>query len=167
MRIIIYGNSGSGKTWMARQLQQQHDLPKLVLDSIAWGPEWGERKPLEASVAELLAFIEGNENWLIEGCYGDLIEAALPYCTELRFLNPGIEACVANCRKREAEYQQYGRPEDNRGSIDELLEWVRDYDQHDDEFSLTRHRTIFDLFGGSKTEFNSLESVLPRRHGGH
>lgn len=36
-----------------------------------------------------------NEQWVIEGCYGDLILAALPSRTELRFLNPGIEACVA------------------------------------------------------------------------
>ena len=154
MRIIIYGNSGAGKTWMALQLQQQHGLPRLVLDSIAWEPEWGTRKPLESSVVELIGFFEANENWLIEGCYGDLIEAALPFCTELRFLNPRVEVCVANCRKRHAKWEQHGRPEDNRGSIEELLAWVREYDQRDDEFSLVRHRAIFDSFDGSKTEYN-------------
>jgi adenylate kinase family enzyme len=156
MRIIIYGNSGAGKTWLARQLQQQHDLARLVLDSIAWEAEWGKRKSLQASVAELLAFINQNERWIIEGCYGDLIEAALPYCTDLRFINPGVDVCVANCQKRQAEFEQHGRPEDNRGAIDELLHWVREYEVRDDEFSLTRHREIFDDFNGTKTEYTDL-----------
>ena len=155
MRIIIYGNSGAGKTWLARQLEVQHDLPRLVLDSIAWEAEWEKRKPLEASVAELIQFVESHDKWIIEGCYGHLIEAALPYCTELRFINPGIEACVANCRKRQADWEQHGRPEDNRGSIGELLEWVREYDQRNDEFSLARHRAIFDCFRGKKTEYQA------------
>ena len=46
------------------------------------------RRPLGDSVAALEAFIDANAGWVIEGCYGDLIEAALPSCTELRFLNP-------------------------------------------------------------------------------
>ena len=33
--------------------------------------------------------------WVIEGCYGDLIEAAAARCTELRFLNPGADVCIA------------------------------------------------------------------------
>ena len=80
----------------------------------------------------------------------------MPFCTELRFLNPGIDACIANCRKRQTAWEQDGRPDDNRGSIEELLEWVRQYDELDDEFSLTRHRAIFDQFSGSKAEYNEI-----------
>jgi adenylate kinase family enzyme len=50
-RIIIYGNSGAGKTTLARELHRQYSLPILDLDSIAWEPEWGHRRPLEASIA--------------------------------------------------------------------------------------------------------------------
>src|SRR5262245_55868446 len=95
-RILIYGNAGSGKTTMAREVSQELDLPRLSLDHIAWGEE-AVRLPLEQSLAALKAFLDANAGWVIEGCYGDLVEAALPYCTELRFLNPGVEVCVANC----------------------------------------------------------------------
>ncbi len=113
-RIIIYGNSVAGKTTLARQLQQQYELPRLDLDSIAWGPDWGKRRPLQESITELLRFIGTNEEWIIEGCYGDLIDAALPYCTDLRLVNPGIDVCVANCRKRHSDWQKHRRPEDER-----------------------------------------------------
>jgi len=156
LRIIIYGNSGAGKTTLARQLQRQYSLPKLDLDSLAWGPEWGQRRPLDASVAVLRQFIASHENWIIEGCYGDLIEAALTDCTDLRFLNPGIDACVANCQRRHSDWSKHRRPEDERSALEELLPWVRDYEQRDDEFSLARHRAIFRKFDGLKTEYNEL-----------
>ncbi len=37
---------------------------------------------------------------MLEGCYGDLVEAALPHCTELKFINPGVAVCVDYCRGR-------------------------------------------------------------------
>src|SRR4051794_7867748 len=96
-RILIYGNAGSGKTTLARQAGDKAGVSRLCLDSIAFGAE-AVRIPLDESVAALKAFMDANNaGWVIEGCYGDLIEAALPHCTELRFLNPGVEVCVANC----------------------------------------------------------------------
>ena len=44
------------------------------------------------SVALLEAYVAAHPGWVIEGCYGDLIEAALPHASELCFLNPGVAA---------------------------------------------------------------------------
>jgi adenylate kinase family enzyme len=156
LRIIIYGNSGSGKTTLARQLQRQRSLTTLDLDNVAWEPDWGERRPLEASIADLRRFIAQQEYWIIEGCYGNLIDVALKDCTDLRFLNPGIEACVANCRSRYSDWKKHQRPEDERSPLEDLIPWVRNYEQRNDEFSLARHRAIFDRFDGQKTEYNEL-----------
>ena len=38
MRVLIMGNSGSGKSWRARELAQQRQLPHLDLDTIVWVP---------------------------------------------------------------------------------------------------------------------------------
>ncbi len=156
LRIIIYGNSGAGKTTLARQLEQQFSLPILDLDSVAWGPEWGQRRPMEASITDLRQFTASHEDWIIEGCYGDLIEEVLADCTDLRFVNPGIDVCVANCQRRQSEWRKHRRPEDERSPPEELLPWVRDYAQRDDEFSLARHQAIFNAFDGLKTEYNEL-----------
>ena len=160
-RIIIFGNSGAGKTVMARQLERQFNLPRLVLDDIAWdADEWRCRRSLASSIQDLKQFIQDYEGWIIEGCYGDLIEATVPFCTELRFLNPGIDVCVANCRKRHAQWEQHRHPEDQRSPLEDLLPWVRDYERRDDESSLARHRAIFDSFNGAKTEYIELMPVV-------
>jgi adenylate kinase family enzyme len=157
MRVILLGNVGAGKSTMARRLIGSSDVPCLSLDEIAWN-EGPERKPLEASLRELLRFIENNDQWIIEGCYSDLVEAALPYCTELRFLNPGIEACVAHCNRRPWEPEKFSSAAEQNAMLDQLIQWVREYDSRDDEYGLKRHRQIFDSFPGRKCEYNSVAS---------
>ena len=106
---------------MARRISGHEPIPRLWLDEIAW--EDGlptERKPLEVSLRMLHAFMQSNEQWIIEGCYSDLIRAALPYCTELRFLNPGIEVCVAHCHRRPWEPEKYPSKEAQDEKLDFL-----------------------------------------------
>ena len=77
MKLILLGNAGAGKSTMARRIIGDEPIARLSLDEIAWddGPK---RKPLEVSLRMLNAFIQSNERWIIEGCYSDLIQAALP-----------------------------------------------------------------------------------------
>jgi adenylate kinase family enzyme len=152
-RILIYGNSGSGKTTMAREVARALGVEHLDLDLIAWDAP-GERRSPAASVAMLEAYFAQHDGWVVEGCYGDLVEAALPYCTELRFLNPGVEGCVANCRARPWEPEKYASLEEQDRRLAFLLDWVRQYDTRTDEYSLARHRAIFDGFTGAKREYN-------------
>ena len=151
-RILILGNSGSGKTTTARALQAEHGLPHLDLDAIAWTRP-GERRPLAESVAALEAFDQAHRSWVVDGSYASLARAALPLCTEFRFLNPGIEACVANCESRPWEPEKYASPEDQDERLAFLLEWVRGYESRDDEYGLAQHRALYDGFDGTKREF--------------
>ena len=150
-RILILGNSGSGKTTMARSLRSD-GLAHLDLDAIAWASP-GERRPLAESEALLGAFHRAHPSWVVEGSYAGLARAALPWCTELRFLNPGVEACVANCRRRPWEPEKYASPEEQDARLAFLLDWVRSYATRADEYSLAQHRALFDGFGGPKREY--------------
>lgn len=152
MKIILLGNSGSGKSTMARRLIGDANIPCISLDDIAW-KEGPQRRPLADSIADLYAFIAANPQWIIEGCYGDLVEAALPYCTELRFLNPGIDACIAHCKQRPWEPDKLASLEEQNTMLDYLLDWVSKYETRDDEFGLKRHRHIFDESTGCKREY--------------
>lgn len=151
-RIVIYGNSGSGKTTMARAAAAELGLVHLDLDLIAWESP-GVRRAPAASVAMLHDFFAEHPSWVVEGCYADLVEAALPFCTELRFLNPGVEACVANCRARPWEPEKYASREEQDERLAFLLDWVRQYDTRTDEYGLPRHRALFDGFAGTKREY--------------
>jgi adenylate kinase family enzyme len=150
-RILIFGNSGSGKTSMARDLARERRLAHLDLDTLAWDAP-GVRSPLDRSTSAIQEFLAAHEHWVIEGCYGDLLEATLGDATEIRFLNPGTERCILNCRSRPWEPHKYASREDQDANLEFLIDWVRQYEVRTDEFSLTRHREIFDRFPGPKAE---------------
>jgi adenylate kinase family enzyme len=144
---------------MARKLSRQLSLPYLDLDTIAWQAP-AVRKPTAASIAEIDRFIKTHDGWVIEGCYGDLIEAALPWCTDLYFLNPGMAACVRNSKNRPWEPHKFATAEGQAENLSVLIDWIRRYETRDDEFSLARHRTIFDGFHGKKVELGD-EPLTP------
>ena len=156
MKLILLGNAGAGKSTMARRIIGDEPIPRLSLDEIAWddGPK---RKPLEVSLRMLHAFIQEHSEWVIEGCYGDLLEQVLPYASEVRFLNPGVEACIANCRARRWEPEKYPSKEAQDEKLDFLLDWVREYETREDEYGLRRHRQVFEQFAGRKREYTSVE----------
>ena len=151
-RIVIIGNSGSGKTTMGDRLAAAYALPHLDLDSLAWESP-AVRRALEESIAMIHAFVEANPEWIVEGCYAGLVESILPFATELRFLNPGIQACVANCRARPFEPHKYASMDEQNARLEFLLSWVREYVVRDDEYSLAAHRRLFDAFTGPKREY--------------
>lgn len=156
MRVVLLGNAGSGKSTMARRLIGDRAIPRLSLDEIAW-EDGAVRRPLSESLALLDDFLAKNDDWVVEGCYAELVEHALDDADELRFLNPGSEACVANCRRRPWEPEKFPTPEAQAGMLETLIEWVRDYEARDDEYGLAAHRRLFDEFDGAKREYKSLD----------
>jgi GNAT superfamily N-acetyltransferase len=151
-RIVIYGNAGSGKTTMARSL----GLPILYLDHIAWGAVQ-VRAPLADSLAALEQFIAANPEWVIEGVYGDLVEAAATRATELRLLNLPAEVCIDNAHRRPWEPSYCESPEQQKQFLTPLIAFIRAYETSPDECGLPRHRAIFAAFPGPKREYLTLE----------
>ena len=67
----------------------------LDLDTVAW-------EPGQVAVArDVREFCESKQSWVVEGCYASLVHAALAYSPVLVFLEPGVEACLDNCRNRQ------------------------------------------------------------------
>lgn len=147
------GNSGSGKSTLAARLANENGLAHLDLDTLAWLPGTPpRRRPLADSVAAIEAFFAEHDRWVVEGCYGDLVRAVLPYATKLYFMNPGVETCIANCRARPWEPHKYESKAAQDSNLEMLIDWVRGYETRTDELSLAAHRTIFDAFTGDKIE---------------
>jgi adenylate kinase family enzyme len=153
MRVLIVGNSGSGKSWRARALAAEHGLAHLDLDTIVWEPgQIAIARPIDQALADMRAFFDTNPAWVAEGCYGNFIEAALPFCSELVFMNPGKAVCLAHCAARPWEPHKYASKEQQDSMLPFLLDWVAQYYEREDECSYARHRRLFDAFGGAKTE---------------
>jgi adenylate kinase family enzyme len=156
-RIVIFGNSGAGKSTLAMEQALLRSCPHLDLDTVAWEESCDvpTRRPLTDSETRLKPFLSGNESWVVEGCYSDLLNLVIPYCTEIIFLNPGVDVCIANCRSRPWELHKYDSQEEQNENLDMLLEWVGQYALRNDEFSLRAHRKIFDDYRGQKREYTS------------
>jgi adenylate kinase family enzyme len=155
-RILIFGNSGAGKSTLAKSLAGNYALAHLDLDALAWEQsDAPTRRALARSRIEIEKFTSANQGWVIDGAYADLLEALLDECSELVFLNPGVEICVGNCRARPWEPHKYKDKESQDRNLAFLLGWVREYQTRDDEYSLSSHRWLFDRFNGVKREYTT------------
>lgn len=151
MRIAILGNSGSGKSTLARRLAERHELSSLDLDTVGWEPgKIGVRREVEAAAADIRAFCGRHERWVLEGCYADLIGVALAFSPALVFLDPGVEACVTNCRARPWEPHKYPSAEEQDARLDALVAWVRAYAVREGELGRAAHTRLFDAYRGPK-----------------
>lgn len=155
--IIIFGNSGAGKSTLAGKLSREHQLAHLDLDTLAWAPgSPPRRRDLVESATQIHQFTRQHANWVVEGCYADLLALVSPYASEMIFLNPGVDACIRNCRQRPWEPHKYSSPEAQNNNLNMLIDWVKQYALRDDEFSLRAHRLLFDTFTGPKREITAM-----------
>jgi len=156
MRVLVFGNSGSGKSTFAKQLSARHNLEMLDLDHVVWSrTEFAKFRPDEEIIRELDAFVAANPAWVVEGCYGRWMEHLQSHCTEMVFLNPGEGVCLANCRARPWEPEKYPTKAEQDAKLPFLLDWVRGYYSRTDDLSLSAHRRLFESFTGTKQEMGA------------
>lgn len=162
MRIAIIGNSGSGKSTLARWIAETTGAPLLDLDTVAWAP--GQiavpREPHESHRA-VTVFCEQHPHWVVEGCYANLVTAAMAFGPRLLFLNPGEEQCVRNCQARPWEPHKYPSKADQDRHLPSLLSWVADYYTRSGDMSLAGHVSCFAAYTGLKEELRTLPMLSP------
>ncbi len=153
MRISIIGNSGSGKSVLARELAAELDVPVLDLDTVAWEPGKIAVPTTPEKAARLVnTFCRRNSQWVVEGCYANLAGATFEWSSHLIFMNPGEERCIKNCLARPLESHKYKTKEEQDSKLAFLITWVREYYKRDDEMSFFAHWACFDGYNGSKIE---------------
>ena len=163
MRVLVFGNSGSGKSTFARQLGTQHGLAVLDLDNVVWSPRAPGVFRADAEIVEALAaFVRAHQAWVVEGCYARWMEHLLPRATELVFINPGEDVCLRHCLDRPWEPNKYATREEQDVWLPLLCGWVRDYYSRADDMSLAAHRRLFDAFPGTKREIATDDDTLCR-----
>jgi len=160
MRIAILGNSGSGKSTLAHKIALESGAAVLDLDTIYWDPTRVAVRRHDNDVHHDLDHFCNLENWIAEGCYGDLIARTFHWRPQLIFLNPGEEICRANCRDRPWEPHKYPSKAEQDAKLALLLAWVSEYYVRDGDMSYKRHRELFDAYEGPKREITSRDEPL-------
>ena len=150
-RVLLFGNSGSGKSTYAKYLSETYGLAHLDLDTLAWLPTTPpQRQPIAESAVAINKFVDTHPTWVIEGCYTDLLAVAAERATEAIWMNLAIEDCVANAQARPWEPHKYASKEAQDSNLPMLIDWIRQYASRTDTFSLIAHRDFYNSFTGSK-----------------
>jgi len=158
-RILLFGNSGSGKSTLAKRLCADVGLAHLDLDTLAWLPTTPpQRMPLDRCAADIAAFIDSHAAWVIEGCYIDLLELALPSSSEIIYLDIPVSECITHARKRPWEPHKYPSREAQDANLEMLINWIGDYPHREDTFSQRAHRQFYDRYRGNKTRYETAVS---------
>ena len=151
-RCAILGNAGSGKTTLAKKIQSQTQAPILDLDNVTWQRgQIQKRREISESLEEVAAFItSSSQAWIVEGCYGELIESTLRHEPLLIFLDPGEAICLDHCRNRPWESHKYSSKTEQDKLLQFLLSWVSEYYRRDGPMSHQYHQHLFDSYPGPK-----------------
>jgi adenylate kinase family enzyme len=65
LRAVVIGNSGGGKSTLARRLASTSKCDHVEIDGLLWQPGW-KLTPVEIYSAEHARLI-GEESWIIDG----------------------------------------------------------------------------------------------------
>lgn len=85
-RISVVGNSGAGKTTLARRLAEAMGIPHLELDSVFHQPDW---RPLDAeSFRQRVAAFTAGPSWVVDGNYGAVRDIVWDRADTVVWLDP-------------------------------------------------------------------------------
>ena len=93
-RIIIIGNNGSGKSFLAKKLSVITGLPLVHLDVEFWRPNW--EKPPEEEWIKKQMDLTSKEKWIIDGNHTDTMELRFKAADIVIFLDINRFVCLVS-----------------------------------------------------------------------
>ncbi len=78
MKILIIGPLGAGKSTLAYEINKRFNLSRLNLDEVCRNPLDGSYYSKEEQFEKLDAFLQRNNDWVIEGSQRCLYEKTMP-----------------------------------------------------------------------------------------
>jgi adenylate kinase family enzyme len=159
IKAIILGNSGSGKTWLAKRLGNIFKAPVAHLDDFFWEPGGFDSKRSCEEVARLIQQSKDKESWIVEGVFGEMAEHYLDIAELLVWLDIDWEICRSRLERRGAESKRHQEREQSEEGLRKLIEWASLYYQRQDMCSHYGHKRLFDKFASTKVCLTSAREV--------
>lgn len=108
-RVLIVGNSGGGKSTLARRLGEKTGLPVIHLDVLFWKPGW-----VESEDAEFRACVEQALQppaWIADGNFGATWDLRMPLADTIIWIDQPRLVCLFRAIRRMILYRGGGRPD--------------------------------------------------------
>ncbi|WP_411879143.1 AAA family ATPase [Polaromonas sp. YR568] len=150
MKIVIIGNSGSGKTWLATRLAALASVSVVHLDELFWLPGGFDKKRPDEEAASLIAQSRNTPGWVVEGVFGELAAPFLEDAQALVWLNPDWAVCRQRLLARGSESKAHMERAQSDTGLARLLEWASAYPSRGDSRSYAGHLSLFQHFQGHK-----------------
>ncbi len=155
MRIIITGNSGSGKPWLATHLAEIHHCQVIHLDHIFWQPGGFSEKRYPEVVNQMIADAKREESWIVEGVFGELAEKFMDRADFFIWLDTDWSLCRDRLRQRGLESCRHMGREQSEQDLLELLDWASRYYERKNARSYDGHKALMERFNGEKIHLRS------------
>jgi adenylate kinase family enzyme len=152
-RIVITGNSGSGKSHVAERLAQTYALPVIDLDQVYWMESSYGTKRDDAVARDLVEQAAARPAWVIEGVFGALCRIALQNATGLIWLDLPWDECRTGLMQRGLRRSM------TDADHAELVAWAAEYRARQNANSHAGHLRLFEAFRGPKMRLTKRSDV--------
>lgn len=160
MRMVIVGNSGSGKTWLANNLAKFNGSQVIHLDHIFWEPGGFDKKRSPEVVAKLIDESKNGVSWIAEGVFGELAEKFIERAQYFVWLDIAWPICRDRLLKRGAESKRHMDREESAKGLRQLIEWASRYYERKNARSYEGHKKLMNNFHGERIYLNSEADVV-------
>lgn len=158
-KILIIGNSGSGKSWLSERLSRKLELQEVNLDSIVWEPGGYNQKRSTSAIESEIISIKSQYSWVVEGVFGALAEQLISSADMLLFLDLEWSECEVSLYARGSESAKQLDAEQAEMNFRALLKWASEYSVRESKNSRKFHEQLFSDFHGTKVRFTERAKV--------
>ena len=142
-KILIFGNSGVGKTTLSKKLSEKLNIPYVHLDSLYWLENW-QSTPRQQFIEKVDAFIDAHPTFVMDGNYmtSGTLESRLKVADTLIFLDYPTQMALNGIKQREKTYHGRARSDMADGCIEKIDQEFLTYVLN---FNETRRPSILEL----------------------
>ena len=158
--MIIVGNSGSGKTWLANNLAKVIGCQVIHFDHIFWEPGGFDKKRSPEVVTKMIDESKQGVSWIAEGVFGELAEKFIERAQYFVWLDIDWPICKDRLLKRGSESKRHMGREESAEGLRELVAWAARYYERKNARSYEGHKKLMNSFHGEIIYINSEENAV-------